>query len=111
MKKILSASLFIILILILLSPVSQAQAVPKLSVELGETDDPGALSTTLQVILLLTVLTLAPSIILMVTSFVRIVVVLGFLRQAMGTQQLPPNQLLISLALILTFFIISPAAN
>jgi flagellar biosynthetic protein FliP len=111
MKKTLSASLLIILFLILLSPVSQAQAVPKLSVELGESDDPGALSTTLQVILLLTVLTLAPSIILMVTSFVRIVVVLGFLRQAMGTQQLPPNQLLISLALILTFFIVSPAAN
>jgi flagellar biosynthetic protein FliP len=47
----------------------------------------------------------------MVTSFVRIAIVLGFLRQAMGTHQLPPNQLLISLALILTFFIISPAAN
>jgi len=54
---------------------------------------------------------LAPSIILMITSFVRIVVVLGFLRQAIGTQQLPPNQLLISLALILTFFIMSPMAN
>jgi flagellar biosynthetic protein FliP len=88
-----------------------AQGIPKISVEVGQASKPGELSTTLQIVLLLTVLTLAPSIILMVTSFVRIVVVLGFLRQAIGTQQLPPNQLLISLALILTFFIVSPMAN
>nr|MBN2278327.1 flagellar type III secretion system pore protein FliP [candidate division Zixibacteria bacterium] len=97
--------------LICLTSVSQAQSIPKLSVQLGESSSPGDLSTTLQIILLLTVLTLAPSILLMLTSFIRLIVVLGFLRQAMGTQQLPPNQLLVSLALILTFFIISPVAN
>ena len=62
----------------------------------------------MQVIALITVLSLAPSILVMVTSFVRIMVVLAFLRTAMGTQQTPPNQVLISLALFLTFFIMMP---
>lgn len=102
---------FVVLILAGLASDINAQAVPKISVELGEASEPGELSAVLQIILLLTILTLAPSIILMITSFIRLAIVLGFLRQAMGTQQLPPNQLLISLALILTFFIISPAVN
>jgi len=101
----------VVLFLLILSSVGNAQAIPKVSLEFGKASKPGDLSVTLQIVLLLTVLTLAPSIILMVTSFIRITIVLGFLRQALGTQQLPPNQLLISLALILTFFIISPAAN
>ena len=111
MKGKIRLLVYLLLALVIFAGVSQAQAIPKVSVEVGESEDPGDLSTTLQIVLLLTVLTLAPSIILMMTSFVRIVVVLGFLRQAIGTQQLPPNQLLIALALILTFFIISPLAN
>lgn len=104
-------AVIVFLAVIFLAPNINAQTIPKVSVELGESSEPGDISSTLQIILLLTVLTLAPSIILMVTSFIRLTVVLGFLRQAMGTQQLPPNQLIISLALILTFFIISPVAN
>lgn len=69
---------------------------------------PEQLSTTLVVFILLTVLTLAPAIIMMTTSFTRIVVVFGFLRQAMATQQTPPTQVLVGLALILTFFIMMP---
>ena len=111
MKGILRIAVFLILTVIIASGAAQAQAIPKVSVEVGQSDSPKDLSATLQIVLLLTVLTLAPSIILMMTSFVRIVVVLGFLRQAIGTQQLPPNQLLIGLALILTFFIVSPMAN
>jgi len=111
MKAKIRLLVYLLLAMIIFAGVSQAQALPKVSVEVGESEDPGDLSTTLQIILMLTVLTLAPSIILMMTSFVRIVIVLGFLRQAIGTQQLPPNQLLIALALILTFFIISPLAN
>jgi flagellar biosynthesis protein FliP len=65
----------------------------------------------IQLFALLTLLSLAPSILVMVTSFVRIVTVLSFLRSAMGTQQAPPNQVLISLALFLTFFIMAPAAE
>jgi flagellar biosynthesis protein FliP len=110
MKRIFSIALTALLLAFAFAP-AQAQSIPKISVELGQASKPGDLSATLQIVLLLTVLTLAPSIILMVTSFVRIIIVLGFLRQAIGTQQLPPNQLIISLALILTFFIVSPMAN
>ncbi len=67
------------------------------------------MAVTLQILLALTVLTLAPAIIIMVTSFIRIVVVFSFLRQAIGTNQMPPNQLLIGLALILTMFVMAPS--
>lgn len=66
------------------------------------------LSATLQILLVLTILTLAPSILIMVTSFTRILIVLHFVRSALGTQTTPPNQILIGLALFLTFFIMSP---
>ncbi len=88
-----------------------AQAIPRISVEVGRADTPEDVSVTVQVILLLTVLTLAPAIIIMLTSFTRIIVVLSFIRHAIGTQQMPPNQLLIGLALFLTFFIMSPTLN
>lgn len=88
-----------------------AQTMPKISVDVGQSTDPSDLSTTLQIVILLTVLALAPSILIMVTSFVRLAVVLSFLRQAMGANQMPPNQLLVGLALILTFFIMAPIAN
>ncbi|MCK4301322.1 MAG: flagellar type III secretion system pore protein FliP [candidate division Zixibacteria bacterium] len=88
-----------------------AQTLPKVSVQVGEAAEPGDLSVTLQIIILMTVLALAPSILIMVTSFVRIVVVLSFLRHAMGIHQMPPNQLLVALALILTFFLMSPVVN
>lgn len=69
---------------------------------------PENISTSLFVFFLLTILTLAPAILVMTTSFTRIIVVFGFLRQAMATQQSPPNQVLIGLALFLTFFIMAP---
>jgi len=67
-----------------------------------------ATARIIQIIVLVTVLSLAPSLLVMVTSFVRILIVLGFLRTAMGTQQTPPNQVLVSLALFLTFFVMMP---
>lgn len=72
------------------------------------TTTPQNISTSLVVVFLITVITLAPAILVMTTSFTRIIVVLGFLRQAMATQQSPPNQVLIGLALFLTFFIMHP---
>jgi flagellar biosynthetic protein FliP len=69
---------------------------------------PQGLSSSLQVMLLLTVLSMAPAVLLMTTSFVRIVVVLGFLKQALGTQQLPPSQVITSLALFMTLLIMMP---
>ncbi|MDR1158648.1 MAG: flagellar type III secretion system pore protein FliP [Oscillospiraceae bacterium] len=73
----------------------------------GEADTQGV-TTTVEIMLLLTVLTLVPSILIMVTAFTRIVIVLSFTRNAMGTQQMPPNQVMVGLALFLTFFVMYP---
>lgn len=72
------------------------------------TGEGGSLTSTLQILLLLTVISLAPSILIMVTSFTRIIIVLHFARTALGMQTTPPNQILIGLALFLTVFIMSP---
>lgn len=69
---------------------------------------PGGLTATLKILLLMTVISLAPSILIMTTCFIRFIIVLGLLRQALGTQQLPPNQVLISLCLFLTFMVMAP---
>lgn len=75
----------------------------------GENADTGSMAArVIQLVLMMTVLSLAPSILIMMTSFTRIIVVLSFLRTAIGTQQTPPNTVLISLAMFLTFFIMSP---
>ncbi len=88
-----------------------AQGLPKVSLGVEPSDSPSDLSVTLQIVLMLTVLSLAPSIIIMMTSFTRIVVSLSFLKNALGHQQTPPPQLLIGLSLILTFFIMAPTAE
>lgn len=74
-------------------------------------DDPQNLASTIQLLLLLTVLTLAPSILILMTCFTRIVIVLSFVRSGLATQQMPPNQVLIGLALFITFFIMSPVLS
>ncbi|MDX9710373.1 MAG: flagellar type III secretion system pore protein FliP [Trichloromonas sp.] len=98
-----------ILPLLLLFPaLAQAQGLPTLTFGIGEATEPGQVSTALQVLMVLTVLSVAPAILLMTTAFTRVVIVLSFVRQAMGTQQLPPNQIVIGLALFLTLFIMAP---
>ncbi|WP_100404473.1 flagellar type III secretion system pore protein FliP [Bacillus solitudinis] len=72
------------------------------------TDNPADVATTIQLLLVLTVLSLAPSILILMTSFTRIVIVLSFVRQGLATQSMPPNQVLIGIALFLTFFIMAP---
>ena len=74
-------------------------------------DNTSSLSATLQILLILTIISLAPSILIMLTSFTRIVIVLHFVRTAVGTQTTPPNQVLVGLALFLTFFIMSPTLS
>ena len=86
----------------------KVQAAP---VELNMFDTPQNTAQTLQIVLLLTVLTLAPSILIMMTGFTRIIIVLSFIRNAMGTQQVPPNQVIIGLALFLTFFVMTPVIS
>lgn len=101
MRRILPFSL--LLILIMAGPAAAQQ----LNLDLG--DGSGSTTTRIvQIVMLLTVLSIAPSILIMVTSFTRIVVVLSFLRQAMGTQSSPPNMVMVSLALFLTGFVMMP---
>jgi flagellar biosynthetic protein FliP len=110
--KFFKVVLITILFLIVMGNLAQAQtALPKISVQVGQSENAKDLSITLQILLLMTVLTLAPSILIMLTSFVRIVVVFSFLRQAIGTNQMPPNQLLVGLALILTAFVMAPTIS
>lgn len=81
---------------------------PTISLGVENATTPTEVSTAVQILLVLTVLSAAPAILLMTTAFVRVVVVLSFVRQAMGTQQMPPNQVIVGLAMFLTFFIMSP---
>ena len=83
---------------------------PSITIDLGR-EGQGPVAAVLQIVALLTVLSLVPAIFIMVTSFTRIVIVLSFLRQALGTQQVPPNQVLISLALFLTLFVMAPVGQ
>ncbi|MGE7545631.1 flagellar type III secretion system pore protein FliP [Sporosarcina newyorkensis] len=73
--------------------------------------DPANVSTSIKMLLLLTVLSLAPAILILMTSFARIIIVLSFVRTALATQQMPPNQVLVGLALFLTFFIMAPVLS
>ena len=111
MRQLLILTALALFVLAFAADTAQAQTLPKISLEVGEATDEDDVSTTLQIVILLTVLTLAPSILIMITSFVRIAVVLSFLRQAMGVHQMPPNQILLALALLLTFFIMSPTIS
>ncbi|NYE06768.1 flagellar biosynthetic protein FliP [Bacillus niacini] len=76
-------------------------------IDLGS-NEPGQVSNTLRIIILLTVMSIAPSFLVLMTCFTRIVVVLGFVRTALGTQQMPPNQVIVGLALFMTFFVMGP---
>ncbi len=85
-----------------------AQGLPTITFGIGDVTTPEQVSTVLKVLFVLTVLSVAPAILLMTTAFTRIVIVLSFVRHSMGTQQMPPNQVIIGLSLFLTFFIMSP---
>lgn len=87
---------------------SPATPLPLFSVSLNDQAKPGEVSVVLKIFILLTVLSLAPSILIMLTSFTRIAIVLSLLRQAIGSQNLPPNPIIIGLSLFLTFFIMAP---
>lgn len=87
---------------------SQTVPLPNIGINVGTSDNPEDLAVTLQLLLLLTILSLAPSILIMTTSYLRIIIVFHFLKNALGTQQMPPNQLLAGVALFITFFIMSP---
>ncbi len=87
---------------------AQSPVIPTLNLNLSAPDTPQQLVSSLNVLVILTLLFLAPSMVLVMTTFTRFVIVFGFLRQALGTQQVPPTQLLVMLAMILTFFVMEP---
>jgi flagellar biosynthetic protein FliP len=112
----LALSLTLVLGLLCLAPGLAAAAdapfkLPSITLGMEAAKGPEQVSTALQVVLLLTVLTLAPSILIMMTSFTRLAVVFSLLRNALGTQQIPPTQIIVGLALFITFFIMSPVFN
>lgn len=82
---------------------------PTMNLGFKTTDNPTEVVSAVKLVLIMTVLTLAPAILIMMTGFTRIIIVLSFLRQAMGVQNMPPNQLLVGLALFLTFFVMGPS--
>ncbi len=90
--------------------LAQGQTIPfpKINLDIGTATKGEDVSVTLQILLLMTILSLAPSIVIMTTSYLRIIIVFHFLKSAMGTQQMPPSQLLAGIALFVTFFIMAP---
>jgi flagellar biosynthesis protein FliP len=107
-KNLIILLIIIPFLLTTATALAEPLPIPNISLNIGGNADSGKASTVVQLLFILTVLSLAPAILLMVTSFTRIVVVLSLLRHALGTQQMPPNQIIIGLALFLTFFIMAP---
>ena len=111
MKKAL-AVFFIFFLFISSDPLFAQQSTtlpfPKIGIDVGTADSPQDVSITLQILLLMTVLALAPSILIMTTSYLRIIIVFHFLKSALGTQQMPPGQLLAGISLFITFFVMAP---
>lgn len=101
---------FICVILFIAASALPAQQIPlpKVSIEVGKATKPDDVSVTLQILFLMTILSLAPALLILTTAFTRIIVVLHFLKQAMGTPQMPPAQVLVGLAMFLTFFVMAP---
>lgn len=104
-RRILVAFPFVLTLACILWPAA-AWAAPGINLNLDSSGD--GVSTSLQLLVLLTVLSLAPSILIMMTSFTRIIIVLGFVRNALGTPSMPPNQILVGISLFLTMFVMAP---
>jgi flagellar biosynthetic protein FliP len=114
MKKNKLIKIFLVIFIFSLITADSAwaqNAIPKISIGVDSGNTPSEIVPTLQLLFLITILSLAPSILLMMTSFARIIIVFHFLRQSLSTQSVPSNQILVGLALFLTFFIMKPAIN
>ncbi|WP_091349436.1 flagellar type III secretion system pore protein FliP [Anaerobranca gottschalkii] len=104
-----------LLILISLSTTVHAAgknyALPTLEIGVTDSEEPEQVATSIRILFILTILSLAPAILILMTSFTRTVIVLSFIRNGLATQQMPPNQVLIGLALFITFFVMAPTWN
>lgn len=110
-KIVIAVALSLVFCTIVAAQSSSPLALPKLSIEVGKATKPDDVSMTLQILFLMTILSLAPALLILTTAFTRIIVVLHFLKQAMGTPQMPPPQILLGLAMFLTFFVMAPVWN
>ncbi|HXH60004.1 MAG TPA: flagellar type III secretion system pore protein FliP [Fimbriimonadaceae bacterium] len=106
--KFLKPALIIVLVLAAVFVVAQQVPVPSINLGIDGKGDKEQMSASLKILALLTVLSLAPAILILTTAFTRIVIVLSFVRTALGTQNIPPNQVLIGLSLFLSFFVMGP---
>ena len=107
-QKFITVAVLLFFALFTGAAFAEPLAVPSISLGVGKLSKPADISVVLQIFLLMTVLSLAPGLLIMTTSFTRIVVVLSFMRNAIGTQQAPSNQIIIAMSLFLTFYIMSP---
>ncbi|MDF2839896.1 MAG: flagellar biosynthetic protein FliP [Clostridia bacterium] len=110
-KALLKTLIFTAILVIVLSVGVFAEPplpIPKIGLDIGTADSPEDVALSIQILFLLTILSLAPALLIMVTSFTRVIIVLSFTRNALGTQQMPPNQVLIGLALFITFYVMNP---
>lgn len=115
MMKFITPVCLIVLALLTFSShavaLQQPIALPKVAVDIGKSSNPKDVAVTLQILALMTVLSLAPALLIMTTAFTRIIIVFHFLKQALGTAQMPPSQVIVGLAMFLTFFIMAPTWN
>lgn len=110
--KIILVCVLVVAGIFLLSGKSYSQiAIPKVTLAIERAEKPADVAMSIQLLFLMTILSLAPAILILMTSFTRIIIIFHFVRQALGTQQMPSNQILIGLALFLTLFIMSPVWN
>nr|WP_068619320.1 flagellar type III secretion system pore protein FliP [Paenibacillus tuaregi] len=110
-KVIIIALLMMVLSVFFATVASAADPIPNINVQIGDSDGTKPSTSSLSILLIITILSVAPAILVLMTSFTRIVIVLGFVRSSLGTQQMPPNQVLIGLALFLTLFVMSPTLS
>ena len=107
-KNFIRFSVISLLLMIAVAAFAQATSVPSINIDLGANSDKEQLSSSLKILALLTVLSIAPALLILTTAFTRIVIILSLTRTAMGTQNIPPNQVIIGLSLFLTMFIMAP---
>ncbi|MRN54854.1 flagellar type III secretion system pore protein FliP [Paenibacillus monticola] len=107
-KKLILAFLLLGILSVLMIRPIHADPIPNINIQVGNNDGSSGGTSSISILLLTTVLSVAPAFLMLMTSFTRIVIVLGFVRTSLGTQQMPPNQVLVGLALFLTLFIMSP---
>ncbi|HLP17822.1 MAG TPA: flagellar biosynthetic protein FliP, partial [Bacteroidota bacterium] len=114
MKKVAAIALLLIALCTVTGSayaLQQPIALPKVAVDIGKSSNPSDVAVTLQILALMTVLSLAPALLIMTTAFTRIIIVFHFVKQALGTAQMPPSQIIVGLAMFLTFFVMAPTWN